>query len=399
MIEIQKTQKKIRTIGLLIILMIHFSCSSPKRIITNSIKELNVAVENIFTNAKISGISVIVVDKNATLYQKSMGFADVESKTPYTNQTIQPIGSISKTFIALALMKAVELGKLKLDDDINLYLPFKVIHPKHPNTPIIVRHLTNHTSGIIDGAVYNKSYVIRDKNADLSYLPSDGSGYVNGLIKNKKIDDSQFLENMLSEKGKWYTKDSFGNKAPGKEFNYSNVGSALVAFIIENAVGISFENFTRKEIFEPLKMTNTGWDLTSLNKEKYASKYFNGEGLKVPEYELVTKSDGGLITSSDDFGKYLQEMLKGYYGEGTLLSKKSYKEMYTRNAANIEKCGIFWAISDKGNPNHNGSDPGVLTNTVIMKDKEFGIFIMSNGTEQINKLQEIFNTILTHKFK
>lgn len=391
--------KKAKTIGLLIVLMIHFSCTSQKRVPTNSIQELNKKIENIFSKAKIAGISVIVVDKHKTLFQKSMGFADIEKKAPYTNQTIQSIASISKTFVALALMKAVELGKLRLDDDVNMYLPFKIIHPKYPKTPITVRHLTNHTSGIIDGSVYNKSYVIRDKKADLSYLPSDISGYVNSLIKNEKIDDTQFLENMLSKNGKWYTKDSFGNKAPGKEFNYSNVGSALVAYIIENAVGFSFEDFTKREIFEPLKMTNTGWDLTSLNKEKYASKYFNGEGLKVPEYELVTKADGGLITSSDDFGKYLQEMLKGYYGEGTLLSKKSYKEMYTRNVANIEKCGIFWEISDKGNPNHNGGDPGVFTNTVIMKDKEFGIFIMCNGTEQMNKVQEIFNTVLTHKFK
>ncbi|PQJ79276.1 serine hydrolase domain-containing protein [Polaribacter porphyrae] len=386
---------------IIFLIIFGFSCKSQKIATSSSKEELILNIEKIFSQASIAGFTIVVVDEKDILYQQSLGYANISSKIPYTNKTIQTIASISKTFIALALMKAVEMGKLNLDDDINKYLPFKVMHPKYPLQSITIRHLTNHTSGIIDGKIYDKSYALKNRNEDLSYLPKHIKKYVDRMSANIKIDDAQFLENMLSEKGKWYTKNSFNKKKPGSEFNYSNVGASLAAYIIELAVGLPYEKFTEEIIFNPLQMNNTGWDLNNLDVSKYAIKYFNGKGLIVPDYDLITNADGALITSSNDFSKYLQEVLKGFNGNGTLLNNTSYKEIFTKNNDKIGNSGIFWEISNKGNPNHSGGDPGILSNTVLMKDKKIGIFMMCNGVDQskrknIKALQNIFNTLLKY---
>lgn len=101
-------------------------------------------LDSIQQNGKIPGFAVSIANADGTIYAKGFGYADVKSETPYTEHTIQPIASVSKTLIGIALMKAREMGKLKLDDPILQYLPFKVSNPNHPEQVITIRHLAVH---------------------------------------------------------------------------------------------------------------------------------------------------------------------------------------------------------------------------------------------------------------
>ena len=105
---------------------------------------------------QFNGFSVAIVNESGTLYEKGIGYSNVEIKKKYTESTIQNIGSISKTFVGIALLKAQELGKLKLDDPINNYLPFRVKNPFYPETHITIRNLATHTSTITDNEFYLK---------------------------------------------------------------------------------------------------------------------------------------------------------------------------------------------------------------------------------------------------
>lgn len=80
----------------------------------------------------INGFSVAIVNEKGTLYQKGFGFSNIENKENYNENTIQQVGSVSKTLIGIALLKAQELGKLNLDEPINKYLPFNVENPFNP---------------------------------------------------------------------------------------------------------------------------------------------------------------------------------------------------------------------------------------------------------------------------
>jgi len=94
-------------------------------------QEINEKMTKAYQKSGLPGLSLVMVNADGFLYQKSFGYADLDSKEPYENGTIQNIGSISKTLIGVSLMQLVEKGKLKLEDSINKYLPFPVTHPKY----------------------------------------------------------------------------------------------------------------------------------------------------------------------------------------------------------------------------------------------------------------------------
>jgi len=107
------------------------------------------------------------------------------------------------------LLKAQELGKLKLDDPINKYLPFKVVNPNFPNIEITIRHLATHTSSIVDNNFYlSKNYFLKE-NQDLNgrHLVFDETQVFNP--KDSIVSMEMFLNNLLTEKGKWKTKEIY----------------------------------------------------------------------------------------------------------------------------------------------------------------------------------------------
>ncbi|MFK7812105.1 MAG: serine hydrolase domain-containing protein [Maribacter sp.] len=376
---------KIRIVTILF-LIVFLSCSkntttpisSPETIV------LNKRLDSIFALSNLSGISFVVVNDEGALFQKSLGYADLASKKKYTDNTIQMIASVSKTLIAVAVMKALDEGKVELDEDINTYLPFEVKHPLYPDTPITLRHLSSHTSGILDDEVYDFSYVLKNPNADFSYLPEGVREYVESLRENVDIDESVFLENALSVDGAIYDTDTFSEEKPGEVYDYSNIASTLAAFVVESAVGVPYEAYTKQMIFDPLNMTAFGWNTTEINTADLATLYLSKE-IPAPEYSLVTKADGGFLTSTTDFSKFMTEMLKGSTNRGVILSKDSFNTMFARIGISGQGVGIFWDINAEGNPSHNGGDPGVMTNLEIYPQRNIAIYMQTNTSSDIGE--------------
>nr|WP_019036949.1 serine hydrolase domain-containing protein [Psychroflexus tropicus] len=232
-------------------------------------------------------------------------------KKRYTPNTTQNIASISKTLIGISLLKAQELGKIELNDPINKYLPFKIINPNYPDKPILIKHLAYHTYSIIDvDEVYSKSYVLKKSEHN------DNEGVYDWFSRPKdKISLIEFIENSLTENGKWYAKEIFANTKPGEIREYSNIGAALCAQIIEFATGQDYRSFTKDYILKPLKMTSSGWSSKDIDTTNYSRLFANKEML-IAEYSLITYPDGGFITSNNDLGLFLTELMKGYKGEG-----------------------------------------------------------------------------------
>jgi len=191
--------------------------------------------------------------------------SNIADQKKYNIHTIQNIGSISKTLIGVALMKLVDQGKLNLDDPINDHLPFAVVHLKFPKTPITILDLATHSSGIKDRpSNYDfKSYYL---NSDLQKTEVLNKGFsmeerifLKKIKKNNRIPLGVFLERALDKNGKWYSDKNFYDFEPGHQYEYTNLGATLGAFIVEQASGMSYESFTEKEILAPLNMKSTGW--------------------------------------------------------------------------------------------------------------------------------------------
>ena len=391
-----------------LILFLTYSCTQKHQHTTQELlsKELN----EVYREGQFNGYSVAIVNEHRTLYKRGVGYANVATKQAYTEHTLQNIGSISKTLVGIALLKAQELGKLKLDDPINNYLPFKVNNPYYPATPIRIRHLATHTSTIKDGEVYLKRNYVLKPNQDLSNvkLALEDEQIINPY--DSLISMKSFLQNTLSADGKWYKKEDFLTQKPGELFEYSNIATALAAAIIENATGESFYEFMTKYILKPLKMKHSGWRFADIDISKHSRLYYTPDTL-LPYYSLITYPDGNFITSSSDLANYLRELIKGYSGKGTILSRESfqtyfseqlsaqnYHERNEKNPYNDEyNIGIFIGFSAAGNIGHTGGDPGIASMMFFNpKDKIGKILIVNtniNDKKGSNQFYKIWNTL------
>lgn len=358
---------------------------------------LSIELGEIYNQSYINGFSVAIVNGKKTIYESGFGYSDISTKKIYSIHTIQNIASISKTFLGISLLKAQEMGKLKLDDPINTYLPFEVANPYFRNEEITIRHLATHTSSIIDTEFYgNKSYVLKDK--------KDRSEpkiklYVELNPPDSYLSMTEYLGKILAKSGEWYNKTGFLNKKPGALFEYSNVATALAALVLEQATGMSYIDFSTKYILSPLKMQSTGWSFETIDISKHTKLYQN-QSKEIPLYSLITYPDGGLITSSNDLAKYLKELIKGYSGDGLLLTKESYKEFFTKqlSANNFkedhgENEGIFLSFSPDGYIGHSGGDPGVSTYMFFNPVSQLGKILFVN-TNLSSEGENEYNLIL-----
>lgn len=384
-----------KTSFLLFAILALFSCQQEAAQRESSVVEatkdsLSNKLMEIHRQGHINGFSVAIVNEKEILYQAGIGYSDLHSKESYTENTIQNIGSVSKTFIGIALLKAQEMGQLNLDDPINKHLPFQVYNPNHPKAEITLRHLATHTSTILDTDYYDgKSYILKE---DIEVPDSIMAMSEAFNAPSSAVPLISFLEKILSEKGEWYKADGFLKHKPGEIFEYTNIGAALAAAVLEMATGESFHAFTTKHILQPLNMSSSGWSFDDIDLSKHSTLYAR-PNIELPYYSLITYPDGGLITSISDMAKYLNELIKGYSGNGTLLNKASYDELFKAQltAVNIPdqddngddyddeyNTGIFMGFTPKGYIGHTGGDPGIASFLFFKPGSKTGKFMMIN---------------------
>lgn len=381
-----------KTIFLLGLCIVVFACKQTTNSTKNSVTEtsfngdsLTTILDSIYNESAIVGFSTAIVSSNKILYSKSFGKAGLSEEKIYTPQTLQNIGSISKTFIGVSLLKAQELGLLKLDDPINQYLPFSVINPEYPNSEITIRQLATHTSSIVDTDYYGKSYILLNEN----HQPFEKVvEYVNKL--DTKIPMETYLEKVVGENGEWNT-ESFTDHAPGTNYEYTNIGATVAALVLEKAAKMPFHDFTKKYILDPLDMHSSGWLQSEIDASNRSRSFINKDTLIAP-YELITYPDGGFITSTQELSLYLQELINGYEGNGTLLNKQSYQELFTKQLLEEQlpenekghNSGIFMGFSKRG-IGHSGGDPGVLTFMYFNPETEVGKILFCNTDFEENQ--------------
>ncbi len=334
--------------------------------------------------------AAIIIDKKL-VWSNGYGYTDRESKTPFTASTLMNIGSIAKTFTGACMMKALEEGKVSLDEDINAYLPFKIVNPYYPNAKITLRHLATHTSGL----------------ADRYPFYSDSTYYYGGA---KPEPLGEFLRSYFLQGGKHYSKANFLDKKPGTYREYSNIGAGLAGYIVELRTGKKLNEYSKQHIFGPLGMPASGWFLSEINTGNHSKLYNKAGGsiVPIPWYEGTTYPDGGVRTSVLELSKFFIALLNdGKYQRARILKKKTAQEMlrFQHDAANkpenvkLEKLnsGLFWATKMGATRiGHNGSDPGVRTFMLSDLTKEVGVILFFNTSlteEEEGKYFEFYDEL------
>ena len=350
-------------------------------------------IESKMNETGIVGIGASIIIDKKVVWTNGYGYADKENKIPFTPSTIMNIASISKTFTGVCIMKAVEEGKVSLDEDINNYLPFKVINPNYPDDKITLRHLATHTSGLTDRHPFYGD-----------------STYYYGGRKPEAL--GAFLKNYFVQGGKHYSKDNFLNAKPGTSRDYSNIGAGLAGYIIEVRTGKTLNEYAKKHIFKPLKMQNSGWALYEIDITKHTKLYEKKGDSIVPIqlYDMTTYPDGGIRTSVDELTKFFISLINdGKYKKTRILQTETVKEMlrfqHTETNkpqnVNIKKLnqGIFWATKlGATRIGHNGSDQGVRTFMLSDLNKELAVIVFFN-TKLDDKDEGIYFDIYEELYK
>jgi CubicO group peptidase (beta-lactamase class C family) len=339
-------------------------------------------IEAAMAQAGLVGVGAAIIIDKQLVWSKGYGFADKQRGVRFTPDTVMNIGSISKTVTGVAMLQAVEQGKLSLDQDINAYLPFKVANPSFPDEPITLRQLATHTSGISDRwAVYQGLY---HWGGD---APEDLCG---------------FLRNYLVPGGRDYSPDNFLPFKPGKHREYSNIAAGLAGCIVERAVGQKLNDYTRERIFAPLKMNRSTWFLSELPAGVHSTLYVAQDefSIPIPTYGVTTYPDGGVRTSVSDLSRLFIALLDdGAYQGARILKPASVAEMlrfqYTPsnkpdNVILAEKnSGLFWSTKfNVTRIGHGGSDPGVRTEMLanLSRDVAVILFVNTSLSEQQAKV-------------
>jgi CubicO group peptidase (beta-lactamase class C family) len=229
------------------------------------------------------GISEAVASKGRIVFSAGAGYADLESFSPATGATVYDIGSISKVHTAVAVMQLVEQGKVRLTDDIRVYVP------SFPDkgTPITIQNLMTHTSGI-------RHY----KDSDFAGTPADEN-----VHRYASIDEAIGI---------------FKNDPllfpPGKYYSYTSYGVNMLQGVVEKASGKSFEAYMRELVWDPAGMDATQFNLAERVVPRRARSYEPGPdgGVRNVLYgDLTYKfASGGMMSTAEDlvrFGAALNE--------------------------------------------------------------------------------------------
>lgn len=372
----------------LLLSFISFSCENNTEIplpdnISNE-SELSTYLNTVLGKTEVPGFAISIVKENSLSYQEAFGYADIQGQKPYSNQSIQPLASISKTFVAAATLKAIEKGYFDLETEINDLLSVDIINPKQPDAAIKVKHLMTHSSGLLDnpGVYVAENYYI---------LPGeDISTEAAKALRDLGIEqrEARSLEDFLAEYylpgGELYSLDNFAATTPGSSWSYSNVATGLCAYLIESASGQRFDTFVKNEILIPLGMMQSTYDLQEINQEWQVKAYLNRSQV-FPRYGNDSYVEGGLYTSNEDIGKYLLDMLQGAQGlSDKLFSETNYAQLFQTQLTEgivapdfADAQGLFW-YEKEGKIQHGGNSFGVSTQLEFDPVKGEGFVLISN---------------------
>ena len=257
----------------------------------------------------LPAVSIALVERGETVYQRGFGFRDSARGLPATPRTLYGIGSVTKSFTCLAIMQLQEQGKLRVDDRVDRYLPLEV---RPWGQPILLGHFMTHSSGI-PALAYAEAVIRHAAGAADKWLPmgsyDDMLTFVNGA-------------------GDWV------QARPGERWFYLNEGYILLGAIIEKVSGQPYVEYVAEHILDPLGMSRSVFRKEQVDADPDAAVPYviTKDKTQLPSHYLYGRlsSDGGMISSVEDMARYVAMYLADGRGpQGRVISPESLRAMTT----------------------------------------------------------------------
>jgi CubicO group peptidase (beta-lactamase class C family) len=329
-------------------LLIFMSCNSLAQQKQQS-TTLYSKIDTYLTAGSKNGFSgaIAVVKNGEIIINKGYGDANKETKTLNNPNTIFDIGSNTKQFTATAILKLVELGKLKVTDSLNTYFTGLPVDKRS----ITIHQLLTHTAG---------------------FSESIGNDY-SSFGKLSKISQKDFFEKLFASKLL---------SEPGEKYSYSNTGYSTLGRIIELASGQSYEAFLNEHLFTPAGMKQTGYLLPKWNIKQLSRGYNRNVIETEPTITLYQeagfvnwhlKGNGGINSTQNDMLLWHKALKTNIILTPESFEKLSTPYPYTSSPKSTSSYGYGWGVKMFENNikriSHNGSN-GTFMHTLIWYPKE-----------------------------
>lgn len=306
-------------------------------------------VAGVMAEDRIPGAAVVWVHDGEVVLRRAYGLADVSTLRPVTvDGTVFRIGSITKLVTAVALIQFVDRGFLGLDDAVTEHLPeLAAISPS--GAPILVRHLLNHTGGFDQVGERRR-----------------------GETRAKRPTIRAFLEQELVPL-----------RDPGVVGAYDTYGITLAGHLVERMSGLSYGDYVRQNIFEPLEMRSSWVEVPDSARHRLATGYGIEDGeLVAQDYEwYVTLPASSVDATAGDMGRFLAALL----GDGGgVLSPGMLERVRSERLLSYGDMGAFswgfWEEQDRGYRalHHGGVMAGYSSELYLVPEQAVGFYVAYN---------------------
>jgi CubicO group peptidase (beta-lactamase class C family) len=324
-----------------------------------SLDEFKAAAARIVEEAGLPGAGLTLVRASGIEWAGGLGVADRVTGRPIDGDTLFRVGSVSKSFVAMALVQLYEDGQLDLDAPVAGIVPeVRIDNPWEATEPVRVRHLLEHTAGF-DDMHFNEIYVL------------DGG-------PDRPLDEV-LLRNPASRRVRW---------RPGTRMAYSHPGYAVAGRVVEAVAGKSFDSFIRERIFTPLAMTTSTFS-GDVDAPALAQGYDTRSGPPVVRRRTHLRPAGALHSSPRELGLFVEMLLNwgelrgGYVIDPEYLSNMEWPRTTAAAKAGVRAgygLGIHSTIDLPYHVlGHHGGSDGFLSAYGYSPSRDVGFVVLLNG--------------------
>jgi CubicO group peptidase (beta-lactamase class C family) len=314
-------------------------------------------IQKTLAEKKASGYALGIVKNNQLIYARGFGVAKLGTQQPITPQSLFHMASITKTFVATAVMQLVEAGKIDLDASPTKYLPYFRLNDERVRA-ITIRQMLSHLSGIPDVTDYHW----------------DKPEYDDKALE-------RFVRSISSQKLV---------AAPGEKFAYSNTAYEVLGDIIAKASGESFEDYVQHHILTPLGMKQSTLLVREANPQLLTAPHVSEQGntvvSKVFPYNRAHAPSSTLYANIEDMSRWALANLNHGEWNGKRILKPETLDMMWKPVANVgmrgsSKVGISWFLQEDGGHRfvlHSGGDVGFESLLILAPDDKIAVVAMGN---------------------
>jgi len=343
--------------GVLLAAGILSSCSSAnseQSAVLNS--QFDEEVERVVQDGRLPSLQIAVIYDNRLVLSKSYG-QNATTDSVYMN------GSVQKVLDATAVLQLHEGELIDLDADISDYIPFQVKHPGYPDTPVTIRMLLAHRSGL-DALDHQFSW---DTECRFSQYRPTGKPQI------AEMSLEEFLFASFTPEGSNYNPYVWPNR-PDDQYHYSISAYPLLRYMIEKVAGVSYPDYMNENILKPLGMLNTGFRADSLvGQNTIPYTRIGGENTELPVWD----GNGYMMrTTAEDMAKFmLAHMNDGSYDHFQLLQSQTIQLMRTKTSPEY---GLGLIHYPDGWLGHGGSTVGYQSLWQFNPSRKCGFVIFTN---------------------